>query len=82
MSQKQAQTMLHSNFGIDFATLTLLGTLYAKNGAGNRAPDISSSRTLQSQQGPSGNEARRAETLISSSGWWGASRGPHSQHLS
>ncbi len=32
VSQQQAQTMLDSNFGIDFATFTLLGTLYAKNG--------------------------------------------------
>jgi CubicO group peptidase (beta-lactamase class C family) len=32
VSQEQAQTMLDSNFGIDFATFTLLGTLYAKNG--------------------------------------------------
>ena len=32
VSQEQAQTMLDSNFGIDFATFTLLGTLYANNG--------------------------------------------------
>ncbi len=32
VSPEQAQTMLDSNFAIDFATFTLLGTLYAKNG--------------------------------------------------
>ena len=32
VSQEQPQTMLDSNFGIDFATSTLLGTLYANNG--------------------------------------------------
>ena len=32
VSPEQAQTMLDSKFAIDFATFTLLGTLYAKNG--------------------------------------------------